>query len=143
MTPTTIKQVMINTPGRAGVSLCLATGLAAWHLWLALAHTPERSFWTLPFLPMPSLTTLTMLQLTYLVCVSLFVCLLAGICRYSKGSERVFLAAWLAAWTLTPLKFQVTVPTAIVIEGIQTAGMLLASVAALNILRQVRGIQTA
>jgi hypothetical protein len=132
-----VKPLLIRTPGRAWISFCLAASLAAWHFWLALARTPERSFWTFPFYPLPSFGTLTSLHLTYLVCVSLFVCLLATICRYSERSERVFLAAWMAAWTLTPLKYLVPISTATVIEGIQAAGMLVASIAALNMLKRI------
>lgn len=133
-----IKLVLIRTPARAAISLCLAAGLAAWHLWLTLANTPERSFWTFPFYPVPSASTLSALKLTYLVCASLFVCLLVTVCRCSAGNERLFLAAWLAAWTLTPLKSLLTVQAATTIEGVQAAGMLVASLAALRILRAVR-----
>jgi hypothetical protein len=121
----------------------MAASLAAWHLWHALANTPEQSIWTSPFYPVPSLSGLTALRLTYLVCVTLFVSLLAGICSYSHGSERVFLAAWLAAWTLTPLNWLLTVPAATMIEGVQAAGMMVASIAALKILRAVQPGQSA
>jgi len=132
--------MLICTPARAMASLCLAGGLAAWHFWLALSQKPERSFWSFPFYPVQPLSALNVVQLTYLTCVSLFVCLLACVCRYSKGSERVFLAVWLAVWTLAPLKYLLTVSAATLVEGLQAAGMIAAFLAALHILQGLRAV---
>jgi len=132
-----VLHILISTRRRAAAGLCVFSYFATMHLWLVFKRRPAQSFWFFPAQPVYPDWLVSAFNLTFLGYWIGMACFLVIICRHSRGWERAFYASFFTSATMSPIKSLASVPTAIVLEAIQAALVLIGVVAAVCIFRRL------
>lgn len=124
---------IIGSRNSAVTALCLTGIVAAQTFWDAIHHAEHKSYWLLDLngpLPAFAAAALNMAFYAYLLWLGVV------FCRGTKGKERVLVAGWFGALFLGWTQNVVSTSAAAVIGWVKAAFMLMAVVAAVDILRR-------